>query len=369
MRQMRGKTLAVLVFAILALSFIGVFVAAEFPFTTGLGVKGLGTSQWVASNAYTGFYSVEMNSTGVTAGDEGRFIVTLASGIPFDGLYTISWQVYTVLGYPPHVDIFLSSGNVLTAEMAYNNIAGYGVAQIASNLPGYWVKTFELTPTDGFDKIDGSTVFWVANLGSGTWNAPSGTLDEWKAGTGATAGPGDPSETIPDVSSDTIVRLEFEVDNWVVNSESYIDDIMINGLDIMGVGGPKGDTGATGATGPKGSTGPRGAIGIQGATGEQGVAGVNGTDGVDGPIGPQGPQGESIVGPQGLQGEVGEAGNSTIGPQGETGERGLKGDTGEQGPRGYTGEKGDPGPAIVVYGGVALGLASLLGVISLARKP
>lgn len=362
--KMRKKTiLSILLLAIFTTTIFGAFasLSAEFPWTTNLGDEGLGTSQWVISNAYTGFYSVEMNSTGATVGDEGRFVVTLASGIPLDSLYTISWQVFTALGYPPHVDVILSSGNVLTAEMAVDQ--GMSIIHIASILPKVWVKTFELFPGDtGHDEIDNSTVFWVANLGGGTSDAPFGTLQNWKDNSGL-SNPG--NDTIPDVSSDTIVRLEFEVDNWIANSESYIDDILINGLDIMGVSGPKGDTGATG---PKGDRGSRGLTGIQGLTGLQGEQGETGLAGEAGSDGLQGPKGDAgLLGPQGIAGETGSLGaTGDAGPQGVAGEAGSQGPKGEQGDTGAVGPKGaegEPAPVSIAYGGAALGTASLLGLL------
>ena len=131
MRKMREKTIAVLVFTILALTLMGAFVGAEFPWTTSLTVKNTATSTWTTTMAYTGFYSVHLQTTGtVGGGDEARFVVTLPSGITLGDIYTISWQEFLVAGYPPHVDILVDTDgdtvadDALVFEYAYNPTTG-----------------------------------------------------------------------------------------------------------------------------------------------------------------------------------------------------------------------------------------------------
>ena len=396
--------------ALISLVIVSLFIFASagaevaFPPTT-LSTSGSATSIWTNSNSYTGFYSVQLQTTGaIGSGVEATFIVTMPPGIPLSSLFRISWRVLTTTGYPPHIDIFLSSGNVLTAEMAYNNFMSYGILQIASALPGYWTETFELTIGDGFDDIQSNTIFWVANMGAGTWDSPSGTLMQWMTNSGTVAGLGDPLETVPNVSSDTIIKIEFEVDNWVAQSDSYIDDILINGINVMGLPGPTGATGATGPTGPVGPTGPKGdtgdvgpqgPTGPQGDTGDEGPQGTEGDQGDTGPRGPEGRKGDTgsrgnvgatgqdgsigSEGPQGeqgltgLQGEQGESGNASeqgqigpVGPKGSSGETGVKGDPGEKGDEGAQGPQGEIGqegivPVWASYG-IILGAISLIGV-------
>jgi len=178
--------------------------------------------------SHSGTHSVHLETIGkVNDGDEARIVIPIS--IALADLDTISWWIYTVAGYPAHVDIFLDTGDVLTAEMAVNNFMDYGILEIdaAMTVPA-WLQTFELSAADGYGEIDNATVLWVANLGSGTWNAPSGTLAQWKAGSGATAGVGDPSEPVPDTTGATVTKLEIEVDNWIVQTEAYVDDIKIN---------------------------------------------------------------------------------------------------------------------------------------------
>ena len=357
---MKKTLMKCLVITILALSFMGAFVSAEFPWTNSLTVKNSATSTWTTSNAYWGFYSVHLKTTGtVGGGDEARFVVTLPSGITLGDIYTISWQEFLVAGYPPHVDIILDLGggvtDALVFEYAYNikSLHEPDGQPTYGALTGKWYQTFS-DDGDGPSVINNNAYCWLSSGPAGGSGIIGDDLYLWKLG----LVPGDRGidATTP------VLRLEFEVDNWMAQTEAYLDDVFINGLDIMGVSGPKGDTGATGADGPMGIRGFTGSKGATGATGSQGLDGLDGLDGADGLMGLQGPQGVA-----GDDGEVGEQGpKGQTGPQGETGEQGSQGktgDTGSQGPKGDTGPQGDPAPESLAYGGVALGGVSLLGLL------
>ncbi len=365
---MSKKTiLSILTLVVLMTMLFGVLlpVYAEFPFTTSLTVKNSATSTWTTSKAYTGFYSVHLETTGtVHGGDEARFVVTLPSGITLGDLYTISWQEFLVAGYPPHVDVILDLGtttDALVFEYAYNNHVTEGQWTYGA-LTGFWYQTFS-DDGSGPTVIDGSTSCWLSSGPAGGPGIIDGTLNEWKTG-GITGGLGIDATT-------PILRLEFEIDNWMAQTEAYLDDVEINGLDIMGIAGPKGDTGLTGPKGNTGSEGDRGSrgltgtqgpIGLQGEQGEAGLTGEAGSDGLQGPMGDTGSQG--LPGIDGETGPLGETGYR--GPQGvagEAGSQGPKGDKGDTGAVGPKGSKGEPAPASVAYGGAALGGVSLLGLL------
>lgn len=371
MKNTRERAIFCLLAGVLFLSIIGVSAFAEAPFTTSLGVKNSATSAWTTSKAYTGFYSVHLNTTGTPgSGDEARFIVTLSSGITLGDVYTISWQEFLVAGYPPHVDIILDLGggttDALVFEYAYNGHTGEAPMPYGA-LTGYWYETFS-DDSLGPSVIDGTAYCWLSSGPAGGPGIIGGTLSAWKAG-GISGGLGIDGST-------PVLRLEFEVDNWVVSSEAYIDDVLINGLDIMGVPGPTGDTGdtgATGATGPQGIRGQRGLIGPEGPEGDQGELGPLGPPGesitgLTGETGLQGAPGDSITGITGVQGDTGDTG--ATGATGETGEQGPRGQAGEKGSTGLTGLQGETATATtiyVAYGGVALGAISLIWL--LAKRP
>ncbi len=235
------KAITLFVIATMVLSMLSAFIAvpvmAELPEGFMLGTQGDNAiSEW-ADMSYVGEYSVYLQAYSAPGdGYEARIVIPMPEGFTLGDLETLSWWIDTGQGYPAHVDITLDVDengvvdpeDMLTAEMAVNQ--GKTVFDIETNLPYEWVKTFEYTSGDGYDVIDNTTIFWVSKMGSGTWNAPSGTLAQWKAGTGATAGPGDPTETIPVYSTTTpVLKLEIEVDNWVADTVAYIDNVELNG--------------------------------------------------------------------------------------------------------------------------------------------
>ena len=357
MRNEIKKTLIILVFSILAMSSLGIFVGAEFPWSTTLTVKNSATSSWTTSKAYYGFYSVHLKTTGtVGTGDEARLVVTLPSGITLGNIYTIYWTEFLVAGYPPHVDIILDLGggvtDALVFEYAYNGHITEGQPTYGA-LTGFWYETFS---DDGLgpNYIDGYAYAWLSSGPAGGPGIIGTDLMHWKEGVHLT-------ETGIDGST-PVLRLEFEVDNWMAQTEAYIDDVFVNGIDIMGVPGPQGDAGATGATGPQGYRGSTGAKGATGSTGPQGSDGATGAQGANGLNGSQGE-----TGLQGLSGDIGEKGiqgePGSTGLQGETGEPGPQGSDGATGPKGATGSQGKAASAVVSYGGILLGIICLLGLL------
>ena len=204
-----------------------------------LGATVNATAELSTEEAYSGEESIHLLTTGdVGDGDEARIVVIpLPEGTTLGDIESISWWVYAASGYPPHLDITLDcdgdsvvdNEDMLTAEMNLNCV---GAPKSIATLQGEisyntgWLQTFELTSGDGFGAITGDTTFWVTKMGSGDLNAPSGTLAQWKAGTVAN----DPESemTTPVITgSAPVVKLEIEVDNWVLQTEAYVDDIEI----------------------------------------------------------------------------------------------------------------------------------------------
>ncbi len=116
---------------------------------------------------------------------------------------------------------------MLTAEMAYNNSAGLELDEGLTPIFGEWLQTFELTSGDGFGDVNNDTMLWVTKMGAGNDDAPWGTLAQWKAGTGFV----DPE---PDGLADGVItgeaivlRIEIEIDNWVLQSNVYVKGIEI----------------------------------------------------------------------------------------------------------------------------------------------
>jgi len=95
---------------------------------------------------------------------------------------------------------------------------------------------------------------------------------------------------------------------WVYDSNEWVDGGNIQGP--QGMRGEQGIQGVTGAQGQQGIQGIQGIQGMQGVTGPQGIQGVTGSQGIQGVTGPQGIQGiQGMTGLQGIQGIQGVTGS------------------------------------------------------------
>lgn len=188
-------------------------------------------------------YATEGEHLVATEGDPGdseaRIVIDMPTDFTLGDLETLSWSIYTVSGYPAHVDITLDTSDpkqsMLTAELAVSNPS---YTYPPSGPYGEWLKTFEMASDDGFGVINDDTVFWVTKLGSGDLNAPYSTLEHWKTGTvdgdpilvpGADEPYFDTEEV--EIGADTpVLKMEIEVDNWILDTEVWIKDIQVNGV-------------------------------------------------------------------------------------------------------------------------------------------
>ncbi|MBN1370148.1 MAG: DUF4382 domain-containing protein [Dehalococcoidaceae bacterium] len=175
----------------------------------------------------------------VGSGSEAGIVIELPEGTTLEDIESVSWWIWTAAGYPPHLDIVMDHDgddvvdeeDILTAEMAYNNFAG---AELDSTPPlspvlGEWLQTFELTSGDGYGDINNDTMLWVTRLGAGNDDAPWGTLFQWKAGGAGVTNPPENGDTLTgSIAHDAeVLRLEIEIDNWVLQSEAYVKGIEI----------------------------------------------------------------------------------------------------------------------------------------------
>jgi len=196
------------------------------------------TAELSDEQARSGNESVHLWTEGIEGtGNEARIIIPMPEDTELGDIESISWWVYAASGYPPHIDITLDCNedtvvdneDMLTAEMNLNCVgAPKSIATLAGEISynSTWQQTFELSSGDGFGAITDNTTFWVTKMGSGDLNAPSGTLEQWKSGIVAS----DPESemTTPVISENTtVVQLEIEVDNWVRQTDAYVDDIEI----------------------------------------------------------------------------------------------------------------------------------------------
>ena len=233
MNRLREKTTATLLIAIFMISTITVSFAVPSTLTYELSAKE-GVAEWSTEKHAVDAYSIHLQTTGtVGTGSEARITITMPSGFTLGDLKTLSWRIFSVSGYPAHVDITLDTPgdlqSMLTAELAVNNPAYDPITPVRGTYD-IWLKTFEMAANDGYGVIDDNTVLWVTKMGAGDEDAPSSTLASWKANTVDS----DPFGELPSgtaINSDIpVLKLEIEVDNWIVQTEAYIDDFVLNGI-------------------------------------------------------------------------------------------------------------------------------------------
>ena len=184
--------------------------------------------------AHSGSESVHLETTGTEGGgDEARIVIPLPDGTTLGDIDSISWWEYNVAGYPPHVDMFLDvnknttydgypDDDVLVFEYAYNAISHYGEGGPTYGAEtGAWYQTFS-DDGNGPAQVDDPASAWP---GSGPPGPPGAielnTLADWQSVSGITYD----SKTVD--STTPVLWLEIEVDNWIAQTEAYVDDIEI----------------------------------------------------------------------------------------------------------------------------------------------
>jgi len=184
---------------------------------------------------------IHLQTTGEAgSGNEAGIVIELPAGTTLGDIESVSWWVWAEAGYPPHLDIVMDhNGNgivdeedMLTAEMAYNNFAGSELDSTPPLSPtlGQWLQTFELNSGDGYGDINNDTMLWVTRMGSGNDDAPWGTFSQWKSGgSGVTNPPGNADVLGGNITHNAeVLRLEIEIDNWVLQS-----DVFVKGIEII----------------------------------------------------------------------------------------------------------------------------------------
>lgn len=168
-------------------------------------------------------------------GDEARIIIPLPEGTTLGDIDSISWRTYLVNGYIPHVDIVLdydgdtTRDDVLVAEGAHQNDNDASVWQTSyMGADVGWIKTFEgasgvytswaMTGTcSDMETVNSETAVWM--IAANDANFGLDTLANF------VGGKTDGSITIDQDTA--VLALEIEIDNWIYESEAFVDDIVI----------------------------------------------------------------------------------------------------------------------------------------------
>jgi len=192
-------------------------------YTAKLGTKGTATAEWDDTHVYDGDKSVHLETTGtVGSGDEARVVLPACCDMSLSSLSTISWWEYnTADSYPPHVDVFIDTDDdgeaddALVFEYAYNDGPSFHLDEgqpTYGALSGNWYQTFS-DDGDGPSEITTASQAWLASGSPGPYGTVCKSLSDWQT----------------TYSSAKIIRFEFEIDNWLAQSEAWIDNIEING--------------------------------------------------------------------------------------------------------------------------------------------
>ncbi len=223
-----------------------------------------GVSEWSKDFAYDGLWSIRLNASGKATGsvdvNEGRIVLKLKTGTTLEEIESIEWWVRTVSGYPPHVDLLLdtdedgTSDDALVAEFAYQPYVGPGYAYVSPGVPyGHyveglgatfynplydtWVRTFQNNTAELLTvNVSDDTVFWLSSGRSGPYTGGYfGKLKDFKDGVVKVIG--GTESTL--VDEDTVVlEIQIEVDNWIGESDAYVDKVFLNGELLIDELGP-----------------------------------------------------------------------------------------------------------------------------------
>ncbi len=200
-----------------------------------LDTSGDATAEQSDEQAYSGEESVHLETTGTgEPGDEARIVIPLPEDTTLGDIDSISWWTYLVEGYIPHVDLELdldadsnSQNDKLVAEAAHQNDndtttwdtdyrgqdeGWIHTFQWASGVYTSWANWLTGSPSP-VTTVNDTTAMWMFAADDAIYKL--NTLADFKDGIG-------------DVDADTVVlAIEVEIDNWVLQTEAYVDDIEI----------------------------------------------------------------------------------------------------------------------------------------------
>ena len=181
-----------------------------------------------------------------TPGTTDTIVIDMPPGFTLGDLQSISWDYWLVEGYAPHVDIMLdivvdgTADEALVVEYAYNDDDKHApVGQPTYGcLTDDWYTTFS-DDADGPAAVTDTAMAWATTgapgpLGGtfGQYNFWYQSLADWKTGSTINTGGGDKT-----INADTLVlALEIEIDNWIVDTEVYVRNMLVNGVDAAELG-------------------------------------------------------------------------------------------------------------------------------------
>ena len=166
-----------------------------------------------------------LEATGV-AGNESRLIInsSLFGVNNLNDLTTISWDA-NVLGYLPHADVYLDLNEDGIYNSSVDDVLVFEYAKVnntnCDNAP-YPTGTLNTFADKGV--LNDSSFAWLNSGDAGACGSPtffSHSLLDWKSGQTENG------KTIN--SSSKVLKIELEVDNWILDSHSEVINVLLNG--------------------------------------------------------------------------------------------------------------------------------------------
>ena len=168
---------------------------------------------------------VYLEAVGAPVGTTDTIVIEVPAGTTLGQIDSIAWSEYLIQGYPPHVDIILDMGgddtDALVFEYAHNTDSHYADGPMPYGaLTGAWYPTFS-DDTEGPVEITDTSFAWLSSGAPGPYPDGAGfiggTLAEWTSG----------SVDVSVNANTPVLHLEIEIDNWVVDSEALVKDIIL----------------------------------------------------------------------------------------------------------------------------------------------
>lgn len=155
------------------------------------------------------FYPVTLEAYGNNNdGAEGTLVIPAPMGMTLSDLDNVSWDSAGVTGYTPHVDIIVELLNGDTTALTAEGILNGGGYTFPDDNLGFG--------SEPNDIVDNNTLFREYNV------VEDLTLEQWQNGD---------SSLTPINGDSPIVRIEIEVDNWIVSSSAIVDNVKVNGIE------------------------------------------------------------------------------------------------------------------------------------------
>jgi len=165
-------------------------------------------------------------------------VIPVGASATLGDISSISWESYLVEGYAPHVDILLDvsgDGNqddALVVEYAYNNPSAT-TAPTYGCTTGAWLATFGGDPV----AVISTSNMWLTSQAPGPLTAIEGAGTGYESLSGgfyyATLADWVSGEYVIGIDADTsVTAIEIEVDNWVVFTEAYVKNIVVNSTSV-----------------------------------------------------------------------------------------------------------------------------------------